>query len=318
MTVRLGIVGAGRIARAHAAAAADLDGVELVAVADVDAATAEAFAREWGCSRSATSVGDILPGLDGLIVCSPTGVHREHALAAIGTGVGVLVEKPFARDPAEALTVIEAADDAGVALVGAQVLRHLPMFTWAREQIAAGVLGEPVQVIERRLVDRADNFPWWAELPAFLVSHWGSHSIDLLCDLLGDRAIEVLCQADSVRSAFGVIDDFGLQVRFASGARAVSVMSFSSRLQVHDLVIVGTDATLSFECFRSAALNGETVIELPEQEMLDRGFAAQLADFVGALRGEPSLGAARSILPGLEALHAAERSALGAGLVRLE
>ena len=318
MTLRLGIVGAGRIARAHAAATLTLDGVELVAVADVDAKTAADFAAEWGCSQSGTTVESILFDLDGLIVASPTSVHSEHALAALAAGVPVLIEKPFARNLEEARTVIQAGEAAGLPVVGAQVLRHLPIFTWAREQINAGVLGSPVQVIERRLVDRSDNFPWWADLPAFLVSHWGSHSIDLACDLLGERAVEVYCQSDSVRSDFGVVDDFGLQLRFGSGARAVSVMSFSSRLPVHDLVIIGTDATLSFECFRSASLNGETVLELPEQEMLDRGFAAQLADFAGALGGKPTIGAARSVLPALEALGAAERSALGAGLVRLD
>ena len=154
-------------------------------------------------------------------------------------------------------------------------------------------------------------------LPAFLISHWGSHSIDLLCDLLGTRAVEVYCQADSVRSTFGVVDDFSMQLKFKSGARATSAMSFSSRHVVHDLVLIGTDATLSFDCYRSVALNGEIVFELPEGEMLSRGFEAQLADFVAAIGGAPSLASARSVLPGLAALDAAERSALRAGVVRL-
>ena len=189
-------------------------------------------------------------------------------------------------------------------------------YSWAREAIASGALGRPVQAIERRLADRADNFPWWSELPAFLISHWGSHSIDVLCDLLGERAVEVYCQADSVRSAFGVVDDVSMQLKFESGARATSVMSFSSRYVVHDLVLIGTEGTMTFDCFRSATLNGQTVIELPQDEMIARGFEAQLRDFVGAIGGAPSLGSARSVLPALAALAAAERSALGAGVVR--
>lgn len=315
--VDLAVIGTGRIAHLHAAAAHALPGVRIVAAVDRDPAAAAAFARRWDCAWHGTLLAEYDGGLDGVVVCSPTALHREHAMAALERGLPVLVEKPFAPDVDAAQAMIAAAEAAAVPILSAQVLRFLPMFDWAREQVAAGVLGRPVQAIERRLVDRADNFPWWRDLPAFLISHWGSHSIDLLCELFDDRAAEVYCQADSIRSAFGVVDDFGLQIRFASGARAISAMSFSSRLPVHDLVIVGTHATMSFDCYRSARLNGELVLDLPEEEMLARGFQAQLANFVAAIGGAPARAGARTVLNGLQALQAAERSALGGGPVLL-
>lgn len=316
--VRLAIIGTGRIAHLHAVAAKALPDVQVVAAVDADPSAAREFAERWGCNWQGAQLSDYGGELDGVVVCSPTARHPEHALQAIARGLPVLVEKPFARDMDAAHAMIEAADATGVPILGAQVLRFLPMFLWAKNQIAAGVLGRPIQVVERRFVNRADNFPWWRELPAFLISHWGSHSIDLLCDLFGDRAREVYCQADSVRSAFGVIDDFGLQIRFVSGTRAISAMSFSSRLHIHDLVIVGTDATMSFDCYRSARLNGKLALELPEDEMLARGFESQMANFASACAGNVPLASGRSVLPGLEALQAAERSALGAGLVILD
>jgi len=317
VTLSLAIIGTGRIAQLHAAAARALENVRIVAAIDVDPAAARAFAEQWDSPWWGTALEDYSDPLDGVIVCSPTALHHDHALRAIKRGCAVLVEKPFARDVAEAQAMIDAAQRRGVVITGGQVLRFLPMFTWARQAIADGVLGQPVQAIERRLVDRADNFPWWSELPAFLISHWGSHSIDLLCSLLGDRAVEVYCQADSVRSQFGVVDDFSMQLRFASGVRATSVMSFSSRHVVHDLVLIGTRGTLSFECYRSVALDGETVMEMPEGDMLAHGFAAQLEDFGGAIGGAASLASASSVLPGLTALAAAERSALDGVVVAL-
>jgi 2-hydroxy-4-carboxymuconate semialdehyde hemiacetal dehydrogenase len=317
VTRSLAIIGTGRIAHEHAAAARALDDVKIVAAIDFDPAVAQAFAEQWDCPWWGTALDDLPGPVDGVIVSSPTALHRDHALDAIERGCAVLVEKPFARDLSEAKEMIAAAERRNVVITGGQVLRFLPMFAWARQAISDGILGLPVQAIERRLVDRADNFPWWSELPAFLISHWGSHSIDLLCDLLNDRPDEVYCQADSVRSAFGVVDDFSMQLKFKSGARATSAMSFSSRHAVHDLVLIGTDATLTFDCYRSVAQNGEIVFELPEDEMLARGFQAQLADFVAAIGGAPSLASARSLLPGLAALDAAERSALGAGAVRV-
>lgn len=317
MKAKLGIVGAGRVASHHAAAVLANPEADLVAVADIDIEVAGAFAREWGCDRFGSRLSDIAENLDGVIICSPSWLHFEHAVEAINAGIGALVEKPFTSNPEEAREIITIAQKSGAILVAAQVMRHLPMFEWARERINAGDLGQPIQVIERRLTDRSDNYPWWANLPAFLVSHWGSHSLDLVCDLLGDRGTEVLCQADSIRSEIGVIDDFGLQVRLASGARAVSVMSFSSRLEVHDLVIIGSDSTLSFRCYESASINGELALELPQEEMISLGFQNQIEDFVGALKGAPSRGDPQSVLPGLELVRAAEKSALGAGLVEI-
>src|SRR5690606_14047549 len=171
------------------------------------------------------------------------------------------------------------AQQADRAIMSAQVLRYMPMFSWAKTFIEAGKLGRPIQAIERRLVNRGDNYEWWAELPAFLVSHWGSHSIDLLCHLFDDRVESAYCRAASVRSAFGVIDDFSMQLVFGSGLRATSAMSFSSTFATHDIVLIGEKATLTFDCYRTVRVDGEIAVDLNEEEMLSQAFAAQFTAF---------------------------------------
>jgi predicted dehydrogenase len=203
--------------------------------------------------------------------------------------------------------------------MGGQLLRFMPMFAWAREFIASGRLGAPVQAVERRLTFRRDNFPWWKDLPNFLVAHWGAHSIDILGHLLDDEIVEVLCQGDSVASEFGVVDDFTLQARFGSGLRAAIAMSFTSRFPVHDLVLVGEDATLQFGCYESVTVNGEQVLYLPEEQMIAQAFDAQLLAFVNAIRGDgPLESSGASVLTGLAALTAAELSMATGQVVRPE
>ena len=318
MGVKIGIVGAGRVASFHAAAISQHKEAELVAVCDVAPEAVQEFARRWGCDRVGLSISDIAGDIDGLIICSPSALHADHASEAMRGGVGVLVEKPFASSPEQALDMIEVSREHGAVLLAGQVARHFPIFQWAHEAIEAGDIGQPVQIIERRLTDRADNFPWWKDVPAFLVSHWGSHSIDLACYLLADRASQVICHGSSIRSDFGVIDDFSLQMVLQSGARVSSLMSFSSRLEIHDLVIIGAEATLSFDCYRSAWFNGKKTLELSQDDMMARGFESQIDEFVRALTGEsPLRGNPDSVIAGLEAIQAAEKSVLGAGLVTL-
>lgn len=311
-STRLALVGAGRIAESHVHAAAALPDVRISVIVDPDLESAELLAaRVGGDVTVATSLDAIPDSVDGAVICSPTRVHAEQALALIARGIAVLVEKPLAANRDEAVAIIEAAERSGLVAHAAQVLRYLPMVDVAREVIASGRFGRPVQVIERRLTDRADNYPWWKDLPAFLVSHWGSHSVDLVCHLFGDRVERVVCEADSVRSQFDVVDDFSLLARFESGLRMTSTMSFSSRFPTHDIVLIGTGATIVLDCYGAVSVDGQEVFRLPEQEMLEQGFAAQLEDFVSTIRGEGrGISPVASALPAIDALTEAERSAL--------
>lgn len=315
--LRVIIVGAGRIAHSHAEAITG-NGGEIVAVVDTAPDAGNAFAEKYTIPSVYASLGDALhqESADAAIICSPTALHARHAREAIGHGLHVLVEKPFAAEPADARDLVRLAQQAGRVILSAQVLRYMPMFTWAKNFIGAGNLGRPIQAIERRLVDRDDNYEWWAQLPAFLVSHWGSHSIDLLCHLFGDRVESAYCRAASIRSVFGVVDDFSMQLVFESGMRATSAMSFSSTFSTHDIVLIGEKATLTFDCYRTVRVDGEIVVDLSEDEMLNQAFAAQFTAFRQAIdSGAQNPVDLASVLAALDGLNAAERSAVTAEVV---
>jgi predicted dehydrogenase len=307
------LVGAGQIAESHAAAIARRVDVSIASVVDPDASAAQRLADRWHIGRTAPDLTSALAGaeFDGVIICSPTAAHHAQALRAIDAGLPVLVEKPIAADLDQACEIVDAGTRLGIPVIPAQILRFLPMFDWAKQFIRAGSLGEPVQAIERRFVDRADNYSWWRDLPAFLVSHWGSHSVDLICYLLGTRPKSAYCQGRSVRSAFGAVDDFSLQVLFNDEFRFTSAMSFSSKHTVHDIVLIGTEATLVFDCYRGLVCNGSTVMAMPEQQMLDQGFDAQIDAFCRAIEvgtaGLPE-SATFPVTVAMAALDAAERS----------
>ncbi|QGN58812.1 Gfo/Idh/MocA family protein [Nostocoides sp. HKS02] len=307
----IAIVGAGRIAQWHALAVDREPRAHLVAVVDHDLAAAEALAVQFGAQTATTQLGPVcaLEAVDVVIVCAPTARHHEIALLAIAHGKHVLVEKPLATSLGEAEQMVRAAEDAGVQLMSGQTLRFMPMFVWAKEFIDAGHLGTPIQAIERRFTHRLDNFPWWKDLPNFLVAHWGSHSLDLISYLIDDTVTTAVCDAASVVSDFGIVDDFNLQLRFSRGARTGIHMSFSSRAPVHDIVLIGQDATLDFSCYRTVRVNGETAFDLPEDDMLQAAFTAELANLLDAIAGIAALrSSGRSVLPSYAALDAAERS----------
>ena len=105
-----------------------------------------------------------------------------------------------------------------------------------------------------------------------------------------------------------------MQLGFTAGFTMTSTMSMSSRHEVHDIVVIGTEATLSFECYRRAWLDRELALDLGEDEMYTAGFAHQLAAFVAAIRtGVVTVGSPDSVLRTMDILGRAERSASRSG-----
>lgn len=105
MTLRLGLVGCGRLAeRGYAPAVARTDGVEIVAVADLSRSRRGLLAAKLGATAHPRTSELLAAGpLDGLVVCSPPEHHEEPATLAAAAGVTALVEKPPAPDAAGAL-----------------------------------------------------------------------------------------------------------------------------------------------------------------------------------------------------------------------
>ena len=93
--MRIGLIGAGAIARRHVGVLAALDGVELAAVCDSDPARAASLAAGAAVYGSWQEL--LEHPLDAVFVCTPPAAHAEPAIAALRQGLAVYLEKPLAR-----------------------------------------------------------------------------------------------------------------------------------------------------------------------------------------------------------------------------
>jgi myo-inositol 2-dehydrogenase / D-chiro-inositol 1-dehydrogenase len=110
--VRVGFVGAGAITQRHLGILAKRSEVEVAAVCDLDAQRAQVAADAVGATAH-TGWQSMLDEehLDALIVCTPPESHAAPALAALGRGVPVYVEKPLARTYADARAIVSAWEE---------------------------------------------------------------------------------------------------------------------------------------------------------------------------------------------------------------
>ncbi len=108
--LRVGVVGVGALGQHHARCYSELEGCELVGVADIDRRAATRVAAQCNC-QAFFDGGLLLDRVDAVSVVVPTSAHYEVASVFLQHGVHVLVEKPITSDLAEARKLIEMAQE---------------------------------------------------------------------------------------------------------------------------------------------------------------------------------------------------------------
>lgn len=146
--LRAGVIGLGAMGRHHVRVLRDLDGVELVALAD---AQGDRY-RVAGPITVGRTVEDLIAvGIDLAVVAVPTVLHEETALALAAAGVHTLIEKPVAASTAAAERVAAAFERAGVIGCVGHIERYNPAISELRRRVEAGDLGSLYQVSTSRL-----------------------------------------------------------------------------------------------------------------------------------------------------------------------
>jgi len=147
--VRWGIVATGNISRAFTRDVAVLAGARVTAVASRSLENAEKFGAEFGIpsryGEYAALVAD--PDVDVVYIGTPHPQHYAIARAALRSGKAVLCEKPVTMNARQARDLVTVARSAGVFFAEAMWMRANPLIRSLYDDIRAGVIGEPLQVL---------------------------------------------------------------------------------------------------------------------------------------------------------------------------
>ncbi len=256
-------------------------GWDVRALVGRDPGRTAARAARAGIAVAATSLAEALalPGVEAVTVATPPHTHAELVHEALAAGRHVLCEKPFARDAAEARTLLAAAEKAGVVhLLGTE-------FRWSRGQAAAtravrgGVIGRPVLalfVLEIPLLaDPGAEVPeWWSDGSqggGWLGAH-ASHVIDQVRTMLGEFTGVSASLVNVTERAWSAEDTYTVHFRLDSGVSGVLQSSASDRGPLTMLSrVVGSDGSLWLEgdTVKVADAAGTRVLEAPDD--LDYG-----------------------------------------------
>lgn len=296
MSVAWGLLSTAPINRRILNAARESDKVEVVAIASRDQDRAEAYAREHGIPRAHGSYEALLddPGVEGVYVSVPNGLHVPWTLRALEAGKHVLCEKPFSRRADEAERVFAVADSAGLVVSEGFMWRHHPQTARLRQLVEEGAIGAV------RLVRAGFSFPLEAErgLDDARMSPEldGGAMMDIGCYCVS--AIRLLAGEPQTLSGKQIVGPTGVDVSFAGAFTHDGgvVSHFDCSFVVprrEELEVLGEEGSLSVA---PAFVIASPRIELRrdgevEQIVLEEAdsYRLELENVSGAIRGETEL-----------------------------
>lgn len=147
-----GVIGVGNMGRHHARNYAEIPGVSLVAISDVDSKIGKEIAAKFKCQYY-ENYKDLLKNekLDLVTIAVPTKLHKKVALDCIAAGVHILIEKPIALTVKDAKEVVSLARAKNVKFTVGHIERFNPAVLKLKEMIDSGKLGEIISVATFRL-----------------------------------------------------------------------------------------------------------------------------------------------------------------------
>lgn len=320
MSIRIGFIGCGSIAREHARALEMIDGAELFGYCDIALPSARSMLDTFGGDMVTSDPDELIRDerVDVVYICTWHDSHAPLVELAAGARKPVVLEKPLAITERDSVRICDAVERSGISLMMALKLRFYPMVERARRFVENPIIGIG-QLMDRRWPD-----DYWAARPVVgggNVLSQGPHAMDLLYYLHRSEPVSVYAEGGTYTHGNDLVDNAAVTIRFANGSIAslaiadsgetpfVSKFSFQladgvRTVHLHDRLTSGT------------FFDGNTIETIRDDEEL--GMLEENRAFMRSLRGEISpptthldgLRATRMTLAAVEAIRTGEVQAL--------
>lgn len=331
MTLRVGLIGYGRIGAMHAGLVSRfVDGAELAALYEPVPEVARRAEVETGVRTVEDEAALFESGIDAVAICSSTPTHPRYIKMAARAGVAAFCEKPISLDLAEAAEAVEAAESAGIPLVVGFNRRLDPGHRAVRDGIVRGEIGTPWQVL---IISRDPAPPPADYLPVSggLFRDMAIHDFDMARYLLGEEVVEVNVTATSLvipeAGELGDVDLAFISLRYESGALGLIVNSraaaygYEQRIEVNGSKgqIASVDPPARHTRLATAGGFSTPALHHFFIERYQESYLRQWQEFLALVRGgEPSAAATgRDGYAALALAEAAQRSHDNGGPVQI-
>ncbi len=298
MSIRMGLIGAGRMGKVFAHTLAyTVAEADLIAVADIDPKTSAEVAARYGARYHYTDYQELLKreDIDAVVIVTPTATHAEVIKAAAAAGKHIFCEKPLAQ-------TLCLCDEAIAAVSAARVklqlgfMRHFdPAYLMAKKKIDEGAIGHPVMFRSTGRDPKRTSLEFARrENSGGLIMDMGVHDFDLARWLMGSEVVRVQseggCLVYPELKEVSDIDNAMINLKFANGAvgnidvSRNAVYGYDIRTEVlgsEGGVLIGNLQKTATLVMTRAGVTHDTVPYFMER--FGEAYANEIRDFVACL-----------------------------------
>ncbi|WP_426263850.1 Gfo/Idh/MocA family oxidoreductase [Sphingomonas sp. PWP1-2] len=309
--MKIALAGAGAFGEKHLDALQKIDGVEVVSIVGRRLEPTQAVAAKYGVQHACTELSEALeqPGLDAVILATPTQMHAEQAIQCMVAGKHVQVEIPLCDSLADGEAVLAKAEETGLVAMVGHTRRFNPSHQYIHDKIVAGDLAVQQMDVQtyffrRKNMNAKGEARSWTD---HLLWHHAAHTVDLFAYQAGP-IVQANAIAGPLHPELGIAMDMSIQLKAESGAICTLSLSFNNDGPLGTFFRYICDNGTWIARYDDLVTGREEPIDLSGVAVSSNGIELQDREFVAAIREgrEPNASVAQ-VLPCYRILDQLER-----------
>jgi len=231
-TIKVALAGPGAFGIKHLDSIRSIADVEIVSLIGRRPEQTLEVAAKYGVSHTTTELDEALalPEVDAVILCTPTQLHAQQAIAALRAGKHVQVEIPMADSWVDAQVLIAEQKISGKVAMCGHTRRFNPSHQWLHKQIVAGQFNLQQMDVQTYFFRRSNMNALgqprsWTD---HLLWHHAAHTVDLFAYQAGAPIVQANAVQGPIHPTLGIAMDMSIQLKAANGAICTLSLSFNN------------------------------------------------------------------------------------------
>ena len=311
-SIKVALAGAGAFGIKHLEGIRNMDGVEVVSLVGRVLDKTLPVAEKYGISHVTTDLEEslALPGLDAVILCTPTQMHASQAIRCLEAGKHVEVEIPLADSLDDARAVVRARGQSGLVAMCGHTRRFNPSHQWIRRRIGSGEFSIQ-QMDVQTFFFRRTNMNALGEPRSWtdhLLWHHAAHTVDLFQYQCGSPVVQANAVQGPMHPELGIAMDMSIQMKAENGAICTLSLSFNNDGPLGTFFRYIGDSGTYIARYDDLVDGRENPIDVSRVDVSMNGIELQDREFFAAIReGREPNASVGQVLPCYQVLHDLEQ-----------
>lgn len=285
--MRIALAGAGAFGEKHLDGLKNIDGVTVTSIIGRELDATKKVAEKYGIGHVTTDLNETLArdDVDAVILCTPTQMHAEQAIACMNAGKHVEVEIPLADSWADAQAVFAKQKETGLVCMVGHTRRFNPSHQFVHNRIQAGEFNVQQMDVQtyffrRKNINAKGEPRSWTD---HLLWHHAAHTVDLFAYQAG-KIVAAHAMQGPIHPELGIAMDMSIQLKSETGAICTLSLSFNNDGPLGTFFRYIGDTDTYIARYDDLVNGKEEPIDLAGVAISNNGIELQDREFISAIR----------------------------------